>query len=68
MCLVVDAQYGNGSNLKTSGRYFQVFALVSQIKLVKSDFGYFFFLSKFTSFCFLGNLKARHFDINLANL
>ena len=26
-------------NLKTSGRFFQVFALVSQMKSVKTDFG-----------------------------
>ena len=27
------------SNLKTSGRFFQVFDLVSQMKLVETDFG-----------------------------
>ena len=35
------------SNLKTSGRFFQVFALESQLKLVKTDFGQ-IILSKFT--------------------
>ena len=30
-------------NLKTSGRFVHVFVLVSQIKLVKTDFARFFF-------------------------
>ena len=34
------------SNLKTSGRFFQDFAFVSQIKSVKTDFGLFFFSPK----------------------
>ena len=35
------------SNLKTSGRFFEVFALESQIKSVKTDFGWFFFQNSF---------------------
>ena len=41
----VNGQDGNGLQLKTSGRFFQVFAHVPQIESVKTDFGYFFFLS-----------------------
>ena len=36
MCLVVYGEVGNGLNLKTSGRSFQVFAHVSEIKSVKT--------------------------------
>ena len=35
------------SNLKTSGRFFQVFALLSEIKLVKTDLVSFFFQNSF---------------------
>ena len=34
-------------NLKTSGRLFQVLALMSQIKSVKTDFAEFFFQNPF---------------------
>jgi len=47
------------SDLKTSGRSFQVFALVSQIKSLKTNFGLVFsFENSFNSP--LGGLKAIH--------
>ena len=53
------ARMETDSNLKTSGRFFQVFALVSQIKLVKTDLASFFFQnSKFYA------LTKVHFNTN----
>ena len=57
MCLVAIGHDGNGSNSKTSGRFFQVVHPVPRIKSVKTDF-VLFVLSKFISFCFLSSLKA----------
>ena len=47
------------SDLKNSGRIFQVSALVSQIKSLKTNFGLFFFF-KFVQYCPLGGLTAIH--------
>ena len=46
------------SNLKTYGRFFQVFAHVSEIKLVEVDLAS-FLLSKCISFCSLSSLKTK---------
>ena len=59
------------SNLKSSGRFFQIFARDSD-KITKNWF-WLVFLSKFIWFCFLSSLKAiyalvRSSDLNLANL
>ena len=37
VCMVANGQDGIGLNLKSSGRFFQVFVLVSQIKSVKTS-------------------------------
>ena len=52
-------QETNGLQLeiKTSGRFFHLVSLVSQIKSVKTDFGL-FFLSMFICFCFLTSMKG----------
>ena len=47
-----------GSILKTSGRFFQVLALVSMVKSVKRDFGYFFPFSSFGS-CVSHNIGLK---------
>ena len=63
-------QYGSGSNLKPSGTFSQVFAVVSQIKLLKTDFGNFFFQN---SFHFVYLVAGKQFkrkqgtDTNLVN-
>ena len=40
--LIIVTEDGNGSNLKTSGGFFQVSVLVSWIKSVKKNLGLFF--------------------------
>ena len=63
-------QYGNGSNWKTSGTFFQVFALVSQIKLLKTYFGNSFFQNSFHFVSLVAGKQFKHkqgTDTNLVN-
>ena len=50
MFLVASGQDGHGSNLQTSGRFFQVFALASQLTSVKLIWLFFSFKIHLTLF------------------